>query len=385
MKNFLQFLRRAWRYFRGTRRVWRRPPQSDLLIIDRGTASPLDEMFAHHNPHIMDIRGESINMLALLRALPKARLGAVAYLEAYIDFVKPKLVLSRTDNNHTLWQLKRRPDVTYQVALVQNGWRTKFSRSVSPEFFQTTGQIKTVDNYFVVGGSVKRLLSPVVRARFEEVGSLTLNNILAQEITSAGLTRSNQKSVALISTFRSKEILLNDSQKCVYKSLDDFLFERDLSLLIIGNGVSESEIKLEKTFFDHIFTKTKMQLGSFRLGNRSYSQLQNHRWILSGHSTLGYEALIFGIPVGFVLPDSPEFDGRDFQASSGLGEFGAFWCRSNQPAEHRRVFSYLETVSDEQWERDSGWIRDQLMVHDYGNTKIRAYVEGVLTDSLENK
>ncbi|MFM8002910.1 MAG: hypothetical protein ACKPAJ_10935, partial [Actinomycetota bacterium] len=104
-------------------------------------------------------------------------------------------MLSRTDNNHTLWQLKRRPDVTYQVALVQNGWRTKFLRSVSPEFFQTTGQIKTVDNYFVVGGSVKRLLSPVVRARFEEVGSLTLNNILAQEITSAGLTRSNQKSI----------------------------------------------------------------------------------------------------------------------------------------------------------------------------------------------
>jgi hypothetical protein len=24
-------------------------------------------------------------------------------------------------------------------------------------------------------------------------------------------------------------------------------------------------------------------------------------------------------------------------------------------------------------------------VHDYGNTKIRAYVEGVLTDSLESK
>ncbi len=45
---------------------------------------------------------------------------------------------------------------------------------------------------------------------------------------------------------------------------------------------------------------------------------------------------------------------------------------------------YLLTVSDEQWEHDSGWIRDQLMVHDYGNTKIRAYVESVLADSLEN-
>ncbi|NBQ04946.1 MAG: hypothetical protein EBU22_06575 [Actinobacteria bacterium] len=71
MKSFLQFLLRAFKYFRSTKRVWRRPPRADLLIIDRGTASPLDEMFAHHNPHIMDIRGESVNMLALLRALPQ--------------------------------------------------------------------------------------------------------------------------------------------------------------------------------------------------------------------------------------------------------------------------------------------------------------------------
>jgi surface carbohydrate biosynthesis protein len=123
MKAFLQFLQRAYKYFRSTKRVWCRPPRASLLIIDRGTASPLDEMFAHHNPHIMEIRGESVNMLALLRALPKIHLGAVAYLEAYIDFVKPKLILSRTDNNHTLWQLKRRPNVTYKVALIQNGWR----------------------------------------------------------------------------------------------------------------------------------------------------------------------------------------------------------------------------------------------------------------------
>ena len=83
MKAFLQFLQRAYKYFRNTKRVWRRPPRASLLIIDRGTASPLDEMFAHHNPHIMEIRGESVNMFALLRALPKIHLGAVAYLEAY--------------------------------------------------------------------------------------------------------------------------------------------------------------------------------------------------------------------------------------------------------------------------------------------------------------
>ncbi|MFM8902598.1 MAG: hypothetical protein ACKOGG_04385, partial [Actinomycetota bacterium] len=167
MKNFLQFLRRAWRYFRGTRRVWRRPPQSDLLIIDRGTASPLDEMFAHHKPHIMDIRGESINMLALLRALPKARLGAVAYLEAYIDFVKPKLVLSRSDNNHTLWQLKRRPNVTYQVALVQNGWRCEYKDSL-PE--PDSKRKYMTDRFFTFGDATSKVLTQRIQGEMVVAG-----------------------------------------------------------------------------------------------------------------------------------------------------------------------------------------------------------------------
>ena len=91
------------------------------------------------------------------------------------------------------------------------------------------------------------------------------------------------------------------------------------------------------------------------------------------------------MPIGFVLPMAKIFDNLDFDATSNLGSSGLFWSRSDDPQEHNRIFTYLDTVSDEQWEHYSGWIRDQLMVYDYGNTKIRTYVEGVLADSLENK
>jgi surface carbohydrate biosynthesis protein len=178
MKPFLQFLQRAVKYFRGTKRVWRKPPQSDLLIIDRGTASPLDEMFAHHKPHVMAIRGESINMLALLRALPKIRLGALAYIEAYIDFVKPKLILSRTDNNATMWQLKRRPNATYQVALVQNGLRTRYARSSVKKVLGENGKFQNIaDKYFVFGSAAARLLETRAQADFEHCGNVVLNQL----------------------------------------------------------------------------------------------------------------------------------------------------------------------------------------------------------------
>ena len=386
MKAFLQFLQRAFKYFRNTKRVWRRPPRASLLIIDRGTASPLDEMFAHHNPHIMEIRGESVNMFALLRALPKIHLGAVAYLEAYIDFVKPKLILSRTDNNHTLWQLKRRPNVTYKVALIQNGWRTRFVRSMAIGI-RSDVDSKTLksDKYFVFGNNTIDLINDRVSVDFEKIGNVVLNTFSFASSSKIKKGTDSDLRVALISTFRSKESEMNNAQIIVYQSLDNYVADRGYKLLIIGNALGVVEQKLESDFFSKVFSRTNYELGFFRNANGSYSKLGNNKWIISGHSTLGYESLVTGIPVGFVLPSAKIFDDRDFQSSSGLGASGAFWCRSDDPHEHKRVFAYLDNVSDEQWERDSGWIRDQLMVHDYGNTKIRAYVEGVLTDSLESK
>ncbi len=366
--------------------MWRKPPQADLLIIDRGTASPLDEMFAHHAPHVLDIRSESINMCALLRAVPKIRLGALAYIEAYIDFVKPKLILSRTDNNATMWQLKRRKNVPYQVALVQNGLRTRHVRSSIKNQLGAIGQSQNLaDKYFVFGSAATRLLATRAQADFVQCGNTVLNELdFNQSKRSKKNIRQLLTDVALISTFRSKQVDLHESQRVIYCSLDKFLGKTNYELLIIGNGASETEQELESQFFSSIFKNTSFRIGFFRVSGESYQHLRTNRWILSGHSTLGYETLVTGVPIGFVLPTAKIFEDLDFDATSNLGSSGLFWSRSDDPQEHNRVFTYLDSVSDEQWERDSGWIRDQLMVYDYGNTKIRAYVEGVLADSLDS-
>lgn len=388
MKSFLQFLQRAFKYFLGTKRVWRKPPRADLLIIDRGTASPLDEMFAHHAPHVLDIRGESINIRALLRAVPKIRLGALAYIEAYIDFVKPKLILSRTDNNATMWQLKRRKNVNYQVALVQNGARAiafflDSNISESPNI--EAESMNLADKYFVFGESVGQILETRVKVKFEYSGSLVLNNLdFRRQREKIVINRESVINVALISTFRSKEAELNESHKIIYRSLDKFLANTNYSLLIIGNGISISEKELELKYLSSVFLNCKFRLEFFRMGGDSYRHLESNKWIITGQSTLGYESLVANVPVGFLHPEAAIYDGRDFDATSNLGSSGLFWSRSDDPQEHNRIFTYLDTVSDEQWERDSGWIRDKLMVYDYGNTKIRAYVEGVLADSLES-
>jgi len=285
-----------------------------------------------------------------------------------------------------MWQLKRRKNVSYQVALVQNGLRTRHVDSAIRVSSENGGQwVNSANKYFVFGDSVIKLVENRVLADFEHCGNIVLNELdIPLNIELKYIDTNSLINVGLISTFRSKQTELHESQRIIYCSLDNFLAKTNYELLIIGNGASKIEQELETQFFSEIFQKAKFRIGFFRVNGDSYKHLKTNKWILSGHSTLGYETLVTGVPIGFVLPMAKIFDGRDFDATSNLGSSGLFWSRSDDPQEHNRIFTYLDTVSDEQWEHDSGWIRDQLMVYDYGNTKIRTYVEGVLADSLES-
>ena len=381
MKSFLQFLQRALKYFLGTKRVWRKPPRADLLIIDRGTASPLDEMFAHHKLHIMEIRGESVNMLALLRALPKIHLGAIAYLEAYIDFVKPKLILSRTDNNHTLWQLKRRPNAAYKVALIQNGWRLTIDFEI-PALLSSKGPCGEwkIDRLFAFGSAWVSQIPSHVRFTAVLNGSSKANDFL--------ISGKNTKSgVGFISSYRPT---IGKSQNYLdvsiyYQWLDKKIAEASKNLTIVANTKRPNTHWVELAYYSESFLKSNWALESRDFALSSYEKLQSVECVIVESSSLGYECLGMGMRVGFIAFRPQHRQDRRFGKPLEFGEKGPFWTNDPSEEEIGRILDYLLNVSDEQWERDSGWIRDQLMVYDYGNTKIRAYVEGVLTDSLESK
>jgi len=313
-----------------------------------------------------------------LRALPKARLGAVAYLEAYIDFVKPKLVLSRSDNNHTLWQLKRRPDVTYQVALVQNGWRIPDSPGGETNLIGTLG-FEKVDTYFSLGRASRASFESKLDIHFVEIGSLRLNNF-----PNCLLHDVNGLAISLISIFRPGR---TDSNQGISElaNLKTYLVKNEIDLQIMGSQISAVGVEEEMRFYEKAIPRDRFTLSRRTDANSSYTKLSPKSIYIADQSTLGYEALALGLRVGFISFQPPFRLTDRFGKPLEFGEKGPFWTNDPSEEEIGRILDYLLSVSDEQWERDSGWIRDQLMVHDYGNTKIRAYVEGVLTDSLENK
>jgi surface carbohydrate biosynthesis protein len=333
-------------------------------------------MFAHHNPHIMEIRGESVNMFALLRALPKIHLGAVAYLEAYIDFVKPKLILSRTDNNHTLWQLKRRPNITYKVALIQNGWRFEYKDSL-PE--PDPKKNYEMDRFFTFGDATSKILTRRIKGTMIASGSVKANTVHCENRST------KSPSVSFISTFRAAKYDNYREGSEFFETFGKLCKKFRVPLVIAGCERSDEGHQIEKDFYSKHLKSSDWQIFQRVNDLSSYDVITSSSCVIVESSSLGYESLSMGLRVGFVAIRERNRVTDRFGLPLEFGEKGPFWTNDPSEEEIGRILDYLLSVSDEQWERDSGWIRDQLMVHDYGNTKIRAYVEGVLTDSLESK
>jgi surface carbohydrate biosynthesis protein len=366
-------------------------------------------MFAHHNPHIMDIRGESVNILALLRAVPKIHLGAVAYLEAYIDFVKPKLILSRTDNNPTLWQLKRRPNSTYKVALIQNGWRPEQFGSLQVwESKIKSGRKPSIDCAFVFGTGLAEIGLNNFSVKIIASGSTKLNQI---EISKPGIATLD---IVLISEYRTNDMMLNpdyyDIDRRFNRALLKFGIQRDLEIHVAGAVENQSGMLEEKSWYQTQFGNNKWKFHP-RNSTSSYGLVASAKMVVTVDSTMGYEALSLGRKTAMLtcryikrwqgfelifdrLVSKLEGAGVDiskvnqinnrFGASLSFPETGFFWSNVESEEEFDRVLTNVYEASDNEWERISRPFADQLMVHDYGNTKIRAYVEGVLTGSLKS-
>jgi surface carbohydrate biosynthesis protein len=292
-------------------------------------------------------------------------------LEAYIDAVAPVLVLSRTDNNPMLWQLKRRPSVAYTVALVQNGRRLDLESSL-PAVLDPWGPhgVWRVDRAFTLGPTWASQLQRRFSSAVVAAGSIMANMFPS--------TRGITAAVVLVSTFRPEYPRRGlDLGESLYEGLGAYMRRHQLHLNVAGFAGPDGRGE------EIAFLSARLPDGLWSLRSResnwsSYETLLTAGTVIVDQSTLGYEALVLGKRVGFVGAMEWCRETHRFGKPLEFGEKGPFWTNEPSEAEIERILDYLLSVSDEQWEKDSGWIRDQLIVHDYGNTILKRYVEGVL-------
>ena len=346
-------------------------------------------------------------MLALLRAVPKIHLGAVAYLEAYIDFVKPKLILSHTDFNVTLWNLKRR-NVNYRVAIVQCAWR--------PELFGELAVVAKdkhlntrcgVDMAFAYGPRTVSLRIGEVADSVSYCGS-TKANLFPCEVS-----EKKTNVIAILAQFRTKMLEIDPDfylpEREVFRTIGELAKNNQLRVFVYSPFSTDQKNFVEKEVLDEYFQGFSFEYLPLSQKLDSYHGVKNAELVISIDSTLGYEALGLGSKVCIFTSRTLRSDyepfysllkqrwgivgdlgveafrvNNKFGSQADFGDHGFFWSNVRSRDEIIRVFNSVLNATRDEWERVSRPFADQLMVHDYGNTKIRAYVEGVLTGSLKS-
>ena len=111
----------VWR----AKKVWRKPKQARTLIYDRAGSEVLLEYINQKDVEILDLRGESINLYALLKCAFSLKLSLANYASKYTSLVRPSVVITFVHNNRDFYKLKNAHPRLVTV-FVQNGWDTEF-------------------------------------------------------------------------------------------------------------------------------------------------------------------------------------------------------------------------------------------------------------------
>lgn len=384
----------AIKYIWKCQKRWGRPKHTDILIFDREGASDFFEYFNKYSFSILECRGESINVLALLYALVKHKLkvNIETYAESYIKLARPLVVVTFIDNTKTFYKLKKY-HAHVKFISVQNGYRDRCLFEVLLKDNYEENDL-SADAVFCFGPAIGLLYEGALKTSAIPHGSFKNNKVAkSNKSISAG-------EVVFLSQFRppvwnnglptmpvgERNILWDDfysTESLILPALHDFCNRNGLVLKVCGTSFNEDGAEFD--FFSRILGDGDWEywLKSGNLDN--YNKIDQASVVVFIDSTLGYEALGRGLKcAAFPLRgDILQTEDRGFGWPAELPRSGPFWTSQANAIEIERLMNFVSTVCDDDWLEVSTPVVEQLMRFDSGNSRFIELIESYGVKSKE--
>ena len=384
-------IKNLWRYlsyFSRAKKVWTWPRQSEVLIYDEGNSEILLEYLNPWDPEVLHVRNEKINIWIILKAIFKKGNWANAYIDCFIEQVRPRLVITTIDNNTTFYKIsKRHPNI--KTLFLQNGTRTYYS-----DIFEILEKINSdtlsafyVDYMLTFGSAVGERYSRYLKGSVLPTGSIKNNFAQKRNSTQPGV-------IAFISIWRlgfdgrsgafygdnffSYEDIWTRPTTLVIQCLMHYARENDKRLMIIPRCSTPEILKKEKDYYRKMMGGIEPKFLAAPESYSSYQAVDSAEIVVSTDSTLGYESIARGkktaiLPIRSILlglPDKAYGWPVDYQNE------GPFWTNKPDSDIFIRILDYLFEVSDEQWKKDIESTNfTSLMEYDPGNTIFQSILE----------
>lgn len=366
------------------------PLQAPVLIYDAQGAEQITGLIPEAKFEILHTRFEKINVQVLLAMLYKHGFkvfGSLVrhkyYVDAYIEFVQPKVVATFIDNAEPFYQISSRWQGQLRTVFFQNGRRT-----VSMDIFGslTRGRDYRVDHMFVFSDAVGELYKEFIDGEVHVVGSLKNNQMDKVEVRKS-------KDIVWVSNWEPEAEALAESAdvESGCRSLEMFL-EQDIDVLInvqrwcLSNGYqlvvagrSLVESARELTWYRDrlkgvfVFKAKRNVLSTYQTSDQSALTVVMD-------STIGYEVFARGGKVA-MFPTRSEVN-RDSSYRLGWPEIlpddGPFWSHSSATKDVERTIANVLGLSKKDWSEIVLKFSGSVMAFDPGNRIAKKVLRSIL-------
>ncbi len=392
----LKRVKKAWeflRYFLCAEKIWRSPVKSDLLIFDATGQEEMIEYLRQWTPEVLHVFGEKINLPVLLASLFKRGKRIDAYVDCFIERVRPRLVITYIDNSPVFYSItSRNPNV--KSMFIQNGSR-------AAELFESLpqeGEIakhRHVDYMMVFGDHIGAKYARFVNGRALTIGSLR-NNLFRRRATL------KKGTIAFVSQFRdmpgficggrycSREEFFGQVDQLVLPFLLNYADSHDKRLVIIPNveldGLNPVAIK-EQDYYRRLLGQT-FTFSERRGPAGGYDSTDAAEVVVSIDSSLGYESAARGnktafLPIRGTLLGMPD---RNFGWPGQYPDEGPFWTNRASPAAFTRILDHLFALDDRQWKQELSTCEfAKILAYDPGNSVLQSVLAEAMGPEPELK
>jgi len=369
---------------------WCWPSQSDVLVLDATLPSMvLVEFLEPWSPKVLHMRGEQFNIPVLLASFFKRGSLVNAYVDCYIEKVRPRLLVTFMDTYVGFYSIsKRHPDV--KTLFVQNAMRNYFTDIY--EVFDDLGSEVTsnffVDYMMVLGPDIGKKYSQYIAGEIVEMGSIK-NNLVRKEKSS------QQGVIALVSQWRDCAGFQMKGDFCLFEDfwtkpdslvvqcLMQYAKTKNKQLMIIPNrlkNLPEDLIRREEDYYRELLGSEPEILypsGPYP----AYQAVDSAEIVVSLDSTLGLESIARGGKAAIFPIRGPAIGdpSLNFGWPGDFPDEGLFWTNSPNPESFVRILDYLFAVDDEQWRKDVEASNfSSILAYDPGNSIFKETLEKIL-------
>ena len=374
------------------------PPQKKIVLYDEHAYYKSLKILPNNNFHILKTRVDEINIFIFLKILINLKFSYLAYLECYIKYVNPKLLITFVDNDFNFYKLNFKNIIKIAV---QNG------RRLDPQSFlsQKNYKKKFITDYIFTFNDKDRKIyedfGGIKSKKFISHGSYRLNSTL--EIKSTV----KKFDLIYISTYRN---FYNDKHQNVYNNISSneyvrneikllkiileysIKYNKKISILMRFSENHKTSMK-EKNFYNKhlsstkelnfVFSKKNEQVGDIKSKSKillsPYANLNLANVVIGIDSTLLYEALTAGHKVAFfsVRGKKNSMKYRIFGWPYKISNTGFFWTSRLHKKNIYKTLNNLFNISNYNWKN---YVQkySYIMKKDSGNKQLKELIRSII-------